>query len=89
MRAVILMAGMGTRSEQREPHPKVLLRFGHHFDVAGGWVHVAPLAGIGIGLRHGTLGGLTAFLIATSIGAPLFLAWQMLADRRPVGIGPT
>lgn len=28
MRAVILIAGMGTRLEQREPHPKVLLQFG-------------------------------------------------------------
>ena len=84
------MAGMGARLEQREPHPKVLLRFGYHFDVAaGGWVHVVLLAGIGIGLRHGTLDGLTAFLIATCNGAPLFLAWPMPADRRPVGIGPT
>lgn len=121
-------------------------RFGHLFDVAtGGLVHVALYAGIGIGLRHGALGGwapvmgivvgatvasifivrvdlerrkgawtidqprlggfeagdamylvgpitwlggLTPFLIATCVGAPLFLAWQLLAYRRPVGTGP-
>lgn len=32
-------------------------------------------------------GGLTPFLTASCIGAPLYLAWQLLAYRRPMGSG--